>query len=59
MGIKCKETLRDMMTELRVDMKWVKKELDNHLSHHFRYTIIAFATALSAIATLIITLLVK
>ena len=47
----------DILIELRVILKELKKDFENHLIHHFRYTILAWGIALSAIVTLAIALI--
>jgi len=47
----------DILIELKVILEELKKDFDNHLSHHFRYTLLACSVALGTIVTLAITLI--
>lgn len=47
----------DLLIEMNVILKELKKDFDNHLAHHFRYNILACGVALSAIVTLAIALI--
>jgi len=45
-------TNKERLVKIETDVCYLKKAMDNHLSHHFRYTIMAFSVALGALATL-------
>jgi hypothetical protein len=47
----------ELLIELQTDVKWLIKSQDNHLQHHFRYTLAAWGVALAAIIGLIITVI--
>lgn len=47
----------DLLIEINTILKELKIDFDNHLSHHFRYSILACGVALSAIVTLAIALI--
>ena len=44
----------DILIELKSDMCWVRKQLQNHLKHHFLVALASFGAALSAITGVII-----
>jgi hypothetical protein len=46
----------DDLIEIKTKLDILIKHFDNHLAHHFRYSLLAWATALSAIAALVVTL---
>lgn len=48
----------DLLICIDAKLRELKKQFDNHLSHHFKITLLAIGTALSAFTTLIV-LLVK
>lgn len=47
----------DLLIEMNIILKELKKDFDNHLAHHFRYNILACSVALGAIVTLAIALI--
>ena len=47
----------DLLIEAVTILKELKTDFDNHLIHHFRYNILAWGVALSAIVTLAIALI--
>ena len=47
----------DLLIESVTILKELKVDFDNHLSHHFRYSMLACGVALSAIVTLAIALI--
>jgi len=47
----------DLLICIDVKLKTLTKHFENHLSHHFRYNILAWTIALGAIVTLAIALL--
>jgi len=47
----------DILIELKVILEELKRDFDNHLQHHFRYTLLAWSVALGAIITLAIALI--
>ena len=47
----------DILIELKVILEELKKDFDNHLCHHYRYTMLASSVALGAIVTLAIALI--
>ncbi len=47
----------DLLIEAVTILKELKVDFDNHLSHHFRYTLLACSVALGAIITLAIALI--
>lgn len=47
----------DILIEMNTTLKELKVDFDNHLSHHFRYSILACSVALGAIVTLAIALI--
>ena len=47
----------DLLVEVNTILKELKKDFDNHLIHHFRYSLLAWGVALSAIITLAIALI--
>lgn len=47
----------DLLVEVNTILKELKTDFDNHLQHHFRYTLLAWSVALGAIVTLAIALL--
>jgi hypothetical protein len=47
----------DILIELKVILEELKRDFDNHLAHHFRYSILACSVALGAIITLAIALI--
>ena len=49
----------DILICLEVKLKELKNDFENHLVHHFRYSIMAWGIALTAIVTLAIALLTK
>jgi len=42
----------DLLIEIRTELKNVQKVLDNHLVHHFRYQVLAWGIALTAMVGL-------
>lgn len=46
----------DVLLEVKSDVKWLKEGFNNHLKHHFRYNIMAWSAAISAIIALILLL---
>lgn len=49
--------IRQILGEIKADTCWLKKTLQNHLAHHFQYTLWAWGIAISVIGTLIILIL--
>jgi len=47
----------DILICLEVKLKELKADFENHLIHHFRYSIMAWGVALGAIVTLAIALI--
>jgi len=47
----------DILIRMEVILKELKVDFDNHLVHHFRYTLLACGVALSAIVTMAIALI--
>ena len=47
----------DILIRMEVILKELKIDFDNHLVHHFRYTLLACGVALSAIVTMAIALI--
>ena len=47
----------DLLVEVNTILKELKVDFDNHLQHHFRYTLLACSVALGAIITLAIALI--
>jgi hypothetical protein len=47
----------DLLIEVHTIVKELKVDFDNHLVHHFRYSLLAWGVALSAIITLAIALI--
>ena len=47
----------DILIEMNTTLKELKTDFDNHLNHHFRYSILACGVALTAIVTLAIALI--
>jgi len=47
----------DLLVEVNTILKELKVDFDNHLVHHFRYSLLAWGVALSAIITLAIALI--
>ncbi len=47
---------RDLLICLEVKLKELQKAFENHLVHHFRYTLLAWSLALGAIITMAIAL---
>lgn len=47
----------DILIRLEVILKELKIDFDNHLKHHFRYSVMAWGIALGAIVTLAIALI--
>lgn len=47
----------DLLIEAITILKELKVDFDNHLKHHFRYSMLAWGVALSAIVTLAIALI--
>jgi len=45
------------LIRLDTDVKWIKKNLSNHLQSHLRYSIMAWTTAIGAIISLVIILI--
>ena len=45
-------TNKERLIRIETDVSYLKEAMNNHLSHHFRYTIMAFSVALGALATL-------
>ena len=48
---------RDLLICLEVKLKELQKDFENHLIHHFRYSIMAWGVALGAIVTMAIALI--
>jgi len=56
------EKLVEILAKIEVRLSHLEKSMSNHLTHHFRYNILAWSVALSALVsltTLIISLLIK
>jgi len=47
----------DILIGLQRDMCWVRKQLENHLRHHFLITLCSLSAALSAITAIVVVLL--
>jgi hypothetical protein len=47
----------DLLVEVNTILKELKRDFENHLIHHFRYSILAWSVALGAIITLAIALI--
>lgn len=47
----------DILIEAVTILKELKMDFDNHLIHHFRYSILAWSVALGAIVTMAIALI--
>ena len=47
----------DLIVRIDAKLDELKTQFDNHLSHHFKATILAWTTAISAIGALLIILL--
>ncbi len=48
----------DLLIEISTGMKFIKKQFDNHLQHHWMITMTALAAALSSMGAVIIFLIV-
>jgi len=48
---------REMLIRIDERQQQFEKVMDNHLQHHFRYTILAWSLTLGALVTLAIALL--
>jgi len=46
----------DILIEVKTIVEGLKEQFDNHLTHHFRYNLMAWGVALGAIVTLAIAL---
>jgi len=51
-----KRSDHDVLICLEVKLEEIKTDFENHLVHHFRYSIMAWGVALGAIVTLAIAL---
>ena len=47
-------TTEERLIKIETILEDLKKDFDNHLSHHFRYSIMAWGIALAALVGLII-----
>ena len=47
----------DILIEVKTIVEGLKEQFDNHLTHHFRYNLMAWGVALGAIITLAIGLI--
>ena len=47
----------DLLVEMNVILKELKKDFDNHLVHHFRYSLLAWSVTLGALITMAIALI--
>ena len=47
----------DILIEVKVICNELKKDFENHLTHHFRYTLVACGIALTALVTMAIALI--
>lgn len=47
----------DLLIEVHTILRELKVDFDNHLCHHYRYTMLASSVALGAIVTLAIALI--
>ena len=45
----------DLIIEMHTDLKYLRKDFENHLSHHFKYVFYAWTVAVGLIITLIMT----
>jgi len=54
-----KMTDRELLLELKTDMCWIKKMLNNHLAHHWIITVSAIGAALSSMGALLVFLITK
>lgn len=45
----------DLIIEMHTDLKYLRKDFENHLSHHFKYIFYAWTVAVGLIITLIMT----
>lgn len=52
------QTDHDLLVRIDERLKNVEKQIENHLSHHFRATIIAWSITATAIMSTIIALLI-
>ena len=50
---------RELLLELKTDMCWIKKMLNNHLAHHWIITVSAIGAALSSMGALLVFLITK
>lgn len=49
-----KQTDHDLLIAMNEKLTELGKQFSNHLSHHFRYSLMAWGIALSAIVTLVV-----
>lgn len=47
----------NMLIEMHTDLKYLRTDFENHLSHHFKYSFFAWTTAIGLILTLAIALI--
>lgn len=47
-------TNEERLIKIEIILEGLKKDFDNHLTHHFRYSIMAWGLALAALIGLII-----
>jgi len=51
------ERENELLVQLQTDVSWIKKNLENHLKHHFLINLMAWGATISAIFALIIALI--
>jgi len=51
------KNLNERLVEIEVKLDTLLKDFENHLSHHFRYSIMAWSLAAGAIVSLLLTLI--
>ncbi len=44
----------ELLTELKTDMRWVKKGLTNHIATHSKLNLMAWGTAMTALVAVIL-----
>lgn len=49
----------NMLVEMHTDLKLLRKDFENHLQHHFRYSFYAWTATIGVVITLITMLIVN
>lgn len=44
----------ELLIEMEQDLKFLRRDFENHLAHHAKYTYLAFSTLIGMVITLII-----